>query len=94
MSIYVTLQEHEKKRGENFGDPLDLDNQMTLTSSPDQKTAGGTPYGAITNGDPKPPSPEGEQIVLLFLCIVLTHTPKSTALLFSKYQKWTRKNNV
>ncbi|KAL4236528.1 C2 domain [Mactra antiquata] len=59
VSMETLIMEHEKKRGENFGDPLDLDNQMTLTaSSPEQKTHSSTPYGSITNGDPKPPSPD------------------------------------
>ncbi|XP_060603706.1 otoferlin-like isoform X2 [Ruditapes philippinarum] len=53
-------QEHDKKRGvENFGDPLDLDNQITpMPTSLADKNQSTTPYGAITNGDPKPPSPE------------------------------------
>ncbi|XP_053394701.1 otoferlin-like isoform X1 [Mercenaria mercenaria] len=53
-------QEHDKKRGENYGgDPLDLDNQITsLPTCPEEKNQSTTPYGAITNGDPKPPSPE------------------------------------
>ena len=55
------FQEHEKKRGESFGDPLDLDNQITtLPSGPDVKqNENASSYGAITNGDPKPASPEG-----------------------------------
>ena len=58
-------QEHEKKRDENFGDPLDLDNKIPDNSTaPEQKVQHNTAYGAITNGDPKPPSPDGKLITM------------------------------
>ncbi|XP_060603708.1 otoferlin-like isoform X4 [Ruditapes philippinarum] len=60
VSMETLIMEHDKKRGvENFGDPLDLDNQITpMPTSLADKNQSTTPYGAITNGDPKPPSPE------------------------------------
>ncbi|XP_053394702.1 otoferlin-like isoform X2 [Mercenaria mercenaria] len=60
VSMETLIMEHDKKRGENYGgDPLDLDNQITsLPTCPEEKNQSTTPYGAITNGDPKPPSPE------------------------------------
>lgn len=64
--LNVSIQEHDKKRGENYGDPLDLDNQITpMPTSPEDKKTSTTPYGTITNGDPKPPSPEGIYCVTL-----------------------------
>lgn len=56
------------KRGENFGDPLDLDNQITpLPTTPEVKQNENTsPYGAISNGDPKPASPEGRGFCFIY----------------------------
>lgn len=55
------FQEHERKRGENFGDPLDFDNQITpVPAGNEQKNENSTSYGTIVNGEPKPASPEGK----------------------------------
>ncbi|XP_052775587.1 otoferlin-like isoform X2 [Mya arenaria] len=52
-------QEHDAKRSENFGDPLDFDNQIaTLTSNQKQGQKGHVTYGSVSNSDSKTQSPE------------------------------------
>lgn len=59
------FQEHKQNRGESYGDPLDLDNQITSlpVTSEVKQNENMSPYGAISNGESKPASPEGRALV-------------------------------
>ena len=67
-------QEHEEKRDKQLGVPYDIDNQVTeIATSPGVKSPTSTPYGAIANGEPKPPSPDGKSFCLnIMKCLVVS----------------------